>query len=207
MALLVLAEYEPEGNKISSCKRARESLKNKICNWMKQLKGGAIGETASYHYYVLNEGIQHNHYMYYPSDLLAALALLSAGNPKASRAKVNWVVKVLCDAISAEGGYRSKVSNRLATVDQMWAFFLLFTFNKIFDDKPREIISPISYTLYATRTRSSLMTAGTLILGTAGVAISTLSWLDLAFRVLGATIGAVALSVLASAIFAWVRGE
>ena len=207
MALLVLVEYEPEAKRLSAYDRAHELLTEKVCHWIKHLNATLIGETASYHYYVFSKNQQHNHYMYYPVDLLAALALLRAGNPKSSRMKVKWVVNVLCNMVFAEGGYRSKSSNRLATVDQMWAYDLLGAFKQAATDKPGDILSPIAYALSGTQMRSILMAAAAFVLGAAGTAISTLNWLNLELRVLGAVMSTVALGVLTSAIFVWVRGD
>jgi hypothetical protein len=180
---------------------------DQVSQWIKQLREDTAGETASYHYWVFNEGVQHNQYMYYPTDLLAALALLRADNPKPSRQKVKFVVELLNRTISTEGGYRSKSSNRLATVDQMWAHLLLSTFNQAISDSPRDVLSPIAYTLSATWVRRGLVTAGSVALGAGGTAMSALGWLSLPLRVLGGILSAVALSILASAIFVWLRGD
>jgi hypothetical protein len=207
MALLVLAEYESPGIKLMTYRRAYQSTIDQLCQWLKQRKANSIGEIASYHYWVFNGGVQHNHYMYYPTDLLAALALIRAGNPKPSRQKVKKIIELLCRTISAEGGYRSRSSNRLATVDQMWAYRLLSAFNQAIADRPNDILSPIAYTLSANWMRRGLLTAGALALGAAGTAMSALDWLNLPLRVLGGILSAVALGVLASAFFVWLRGE
>jgi hypothetical protein len=207
MALLTLIEYESPGIKLAAYKRAHQRMIDQVSQWIKQLREDTAGETASYHYWVFNEGVQHNQYMYYPTDLLAALALLRADNPKPSRQKVKFVVELLNRTISTEGGYRSKSSNRLATVDQMWAHLLLSTFNQAISDSPRDVLSPIAYTLSATWVRRGLVTAGSVALGAGGTAMSALGWLSLPLRVLGGILSAVALSILASAIFVWLRGD
>src|SRR5262249_50784206 len=96
MTLLVLIEYEVPGVQLASYHSAREELIEKIVNWSQTRSKTSFGEIASYHFWVQNEHGHHNHYFYYVPDILTALSLLRAGNPRSGRARVTQVVEWLC---------------------------------------------------------------------------------------------------------------
>src|SRR5262249_40985639 len=124
-----------------------------------------------------------------------------------SRKLVIDVVDIVCTEILSHGGFRAKSSQRIATVDQMWADRLLDQFNGTFSANPRTLVSPVMYVVSATRARRAITTLTLLALGAAGTLLSILDWLNVVFRVAGGVLAVVVLGVLASLIFVWLRGE
>ena len=207
MVLLTLIEYESPGVKLASFQPAYQHILSQIISWTRTRPKSSIGETTSYHYWVRSKDQQHNHYVYYVPDILVALALLRAGNPKAGRSQVTRVVDNTCSEIFSSGGFQAKASQRIATVDQMWAYRLLGQFNTTFNAKPADLVSPAAYLVSATPTRRVITSLALLAVGVGGTLVSTLSWVNLVLRTLGGATAVVALGIVASLFFVWLRGE
>jgi hypothetical protein len=207
MVLLALTEYEAPGVQLPTYSSARARLVDLILHWGQARPKDAFGETASYHYWVQSGQNQHNHYVYYVPDILAALSLLVAGNPRPGRAMVAQVVERLCSEIARYGGFQARTSRRIATVDQLWAFHLLERYNIAFQHNPANLISPLAYYASASPARRAITSFALLAVGTAGTLLSALSHLNLAARTAGGVLAVVALAIFASLLFVWIRGE
>lgn len=207
MTLLALVEYEAQGVRLPVYTSVRQRLIEQVVHWAQTRPKGSLGEIASYHYWVQNEQNHHNHYFYYVPDILVALSLILVGNPRSTRAIVTQVVTWLCSEIAKNGGLQAKTSRRIAAVDQLTAFYLLEQFNTTFQRSPTNLLSPPAYYASATPVRRAITSFALLAVGTAGTLLSAPGSLDPAVRAASGVLAVVALGVLASLLFVWIRGE
>jgi hypothetical protein len=207
LALLALIEYQSPGITLPPYQTARQRLLDQVARWAQDRHTNTIGEIASYHYWALNQGNQHNHYMFYVPDLLVALALLRAGNPRPTRRKILHLMDILCTEIAAQGGYRAKASQRIATVDQLWAYRLLEEFSARFAVSPAKLMPPAAYLVSASPARRLGTALALFALGALGTLVTILDWLNVILRVTGGVLATVSLGLLASFLFVWLRGD
>jgi len=207
LGLLVLLEYASPGVAIPFYQAARDHLLAQVVNWTKSRNNASFGEGASYHYWAVSQGTQQNHYLFYPPDLMAVVALLRAGSPRATRQSVLDIVELLCTSISHNGGFPSTASRRIATVDQLWAYSALREFGRVLDADRGALLTPPAYLLSATPVRRIAASLTLVVIGAAGTLLTLLGRLPVAVRVGGGVLATVCLGMVASLLFVWIRGD
>ena len=207
LALLVLVEYASEGVQSCAYGTARADLQEQLTIWAQRERTPILAETTSNHYWAVSNGVPHNQYLFYVPDLLGALALLRSGNPKKARRRVLKIVDALCSSISAQNGFRSATSRRIASVDQLWAWLLLQEFHQIHQQQPQLLVRPLAYLVTATLFRRFAASTTMAVVGALGTLAGVLGSLPVVVRAAGGAIATVSLGLLVSLLVVWLRGD
>jgi hypothetical protein len=206
IASLVLTEYESTGARVAKYREARETATTRLSRWVRGRRQ-AIGEMTSYHYTVCESGGERNHYVFYPTDVVVALALLRAGNPSGVREYTLDVVQYVCGHVERHGGLPARATNRIATVDQMWALRLLSCFEQVARAAPQTLAPKVAQLVSANPTRKAVTASVLTLLGVAGTLIYWDEDLATVLRVTAASTAAVALAILGTALWTWLGGK
>ncbi|GLH95599.1 hypothetical protein [Phytohabitans aurantiacus] len=207
LALQVLIEYEGEGTHVDVYRTARQDLLSQLTKWATTNRGQMLTETTANHYWSVNDGIQHNQYVFYVTDILGALTLLRAGNPAPARRRVLGIVDKLSKMIITNDGFRSTTSRRVSSVDQLWAWLLLQEFGRRHQARPKILLPPAAYYISATPVRRVVATLSMVTAGAVGTLVTFGPEVHVALRVMGGVIAAVILGLLASLLVVWLRGD
>ncbi|MDG4821913.1 hypothetical protein O7635_08610 [Asanoa sp. WMMD1127] len=207
LAVLALADYQGFKSAVHEFDAAHDMAVSRLLNWAGGRQPQVIGESRSYHYSVREKAGQRNHYVFYPTDILVALALIQAGNPQATREYTLDVVRYASTNVKANGGLRARSSHRIATVDQLWASRLFDAFEAAVKRSPRNVVPRVAQVVSHTRIRQALTALALLAIGLAGTAISIDADIWAWLRVAGGVAAAVMLGVLATAIWKWIGGK
>jgi hypothetical protein len=84
--------------------------------WLRHMHGRPI-VYEQVHYWVPKPGEQRNHYMTFPLQVVAGTALLMSGTAGRSRSLLDDLAGRLCQAVEADGGLRSTLTERVGVVD------------------------------------------------------------------------------------------
>jgi hypothetical protein len=206
-ALLVLCQYPTTATTVpTEIQLAKEVGLDRILKWATRRSDDAIGQVVSYHYCVPANGTQKNHYMFYLPDVLVARVLLLLGSPRAGRSFVLRVVEKACKNIDENDGLRNGSSQRVATVDQLDIDRLLTDFIAVADSNPDSLIPALARLVDGTSTRRVITVVTLIAIGAISGYFALSNDVALGIRVIGSVITALAIGVLATAIWAWIGG-
>jgi hypothetical protein len=133
--------------------------------------------------------------------------LLKAGNPTKGRRRVLAIIDALSKGIIANDGFRSAMSRRIASVDQLWAWLLLQQFTTTHQQQPRLLLPPVAYLISATALRRAVASGAVILIGALGTLCSVVDGFPTVLRAVGGTTAAVCLGFLASLWVVWARGD
>lgn len=85
-------------------------------DWLRHTHGRPI-VYEQVHYWVPKPDEQRNHYMTFPLQVVAGTALLMSGTAGRSRSLLDDLAGRLCQAVEADGGLRSTLTERVGVVD------------------------------------------------------------------------------------------
>jgi len=202
LAALALVAYSAPGEQLEDYPEARSICVGRLIEWARHRDSALLGQTVEHHYWVPLPGAGRNHYMFYLPDILAALALLRAGNPQPTRRFVLGVVEEAVNNSLKHEGYKTASNARICSVDQLWVYRLMAEVSQLTTTNLTRLLPKLYVIVTSSPLRRISMFVGLLALGT-GATVLGLGTHTIGTRALALGLASIALGVLATAIFSW----
>ena len=204
MALISLSAYGVRpGTVQDAIENARKTLLERIEKWAMALGHHIDIHSVQYHFTVPSGTGDHNHYLFYLPEVLAARAIMEARLPHGAQRFIASTVAECCTNIRVNHGYRVLGNNRLATVDQLEVGRLLRCYYNTVQDRPWTLMPKVARAVSGSTTRR-VVTLGILLVVAAISGVGTGEpKLSVWVRVSAGVLLAVSASLVANLIWEW----
>lgn len=199
LGLLALMVFRQSGFVQSRWQEAAEAAATRILGRRQGWEPDHI-KKVDYHFPVGNQRGRTDHgYIFFLPDIVAALAFAHWPNrPREAGRFLGSVANAVAE-MSAQGGFPAPGSGRIATVDQLWVYRLLQSFEREAERDAVSLLPGVTGTATTKRGRR-LIGAGLTVLGGGSLAISIRSGQPWPITAAAGTVSALALGVLAGGL-------
>ncbi len=154
--LIALQLHEGRAKGIVRFEDTIRTVTHRLENWARNRSTVFVSYDEHLHYWVPESTKGHNHYGFYPPDIIVTWALLMCGNPKATRSYVLRVIKAACDEVTTRRQFRSEATHRSGATDALWVHEMLIAFKECVAAKPLELLPTLYSATGATFFRKSV---------------------------------------------------
>lgn len=168
LGALALLAYPGQAHKVPAYEDTLKSVASRLALWATTRQNSALGESAAFHFEAPSGamGAPHNHYFFYLPDLIVARLFLQLHPVQAdTSAYILRVVQETVANVKTNGGFRTRGSGRVASVDQLEVYCTLHAFSESAGRDPSMLLPPILRFLSATLARRIISSAIFIALG------------------------------------------